>query len=152
MKGRVLGYNPSQKTGVITGEDGRRYKFSEDNWESPEMPTVNVGVDFEIIDGHAVEIYHTNISSSNDSQQVGEKNRFTAGILAILLGALGIHKFYLGHTGLGILMLVLCIIFIWTWFVPFVLTLIGVIEGIIYLTKTDEQFYETYELNRKAWF
>ena len=85
-------------------------------------------------------------------QQIGEKNKFTAGILAILLGGLGIHKFYLGHTGPGIVMLVLFILFIWTFMVPFVLGIIGIAEGVIYLTKTDEEFYETYEVNRKAWF
>ena len=60
------------------------------------------------------------------------KSRTTAGILAILLGYLGIHKFYLGKIGMGILYLA----FFWTG-VP---AIIGIVEGIIYLTQTDQQF------------
>lgn len=64
------------------------------------------------------------------------KDRVTAGILAILLGGIGIHKFYLGKIGQGILYL----IFFWT-VIP---AIIGLIEGIIYLTKTDEEFQALY--------
>jgi TM2 domain-containing membrane protein YozV len=64
------------------------------------------------------------------------KDRATAGILAILLGWIGAHKFYLGETGLGILYL--C--FFWTG-IP---AIVGLIEGIIYLTKTDEEFQRQY--------
>lgn len=60
------------------------------------------------------------------------KSRVTAGILAILLGGLGIHKFYLGRTGLGIIYL----IFFWT-YIPAIL---GLIEGIIYLISSDNSF------------
>jgi TM2 domain-containing membrane protein YozV len=60
------------------------------------------------------------------------KSRTTAGILAILLGGFGVHKFYLGKIGMGILYFV----FAWTG-VP---SIIGIIEGIIYLTQTDQAF------------
>jgi TM2 domain-containing membrane protein YozV len=64
------------------------------------------------------------------------KSKTTAGILAILLGGIGAHKFYLGKVGLGILYLVFC----WT-YIPAIL---GLIEGIIYLTSSDEKFYYKY--------
>lgn len=64
------------------------------------------------------------------------KSKTTAGILAILLGGIGAHKFYLGKIGLGILYLVFC----WT-YIPAIL---GLIEGIIYLTSSDEKFYYKY--------
>lgn len=64
------------------------------------------------------------------------KSKVTAGVLAILLGGFGIHKFYLGKTGMGILYLVFC----WTG-IPEV---IGLIEGILYLTATDEDFQTKY--------
>jgi TM2 domain-containing membrane protein YozV len=60
------------------------------------------------------------------------KSRVTAGVLGLLLGGLGIHKFYLGNAGLGILYL----LFFWT-FIP---AIIGFIEGIIYLVQSDEEF------------
>ena len=64
------------------------------------------------------------------------KNRVLAAVFAILLGGLGIHKFYLGRIGQGIIYLVFC----WT-FIP---ALIGFVEGIIYLTMTDEAFNAKY--------
>jgi TM2 domain-containing membrane protein YozV len=60
------------------------------------------------------------------------KSKVAAGLLAIFLGGLGIHKFYLGKVGMGILYLVFC----WT-YIPGIL---GVIEGIIYLCSNDENF------------
>jgi len=60
------------------------------------------------------------------------KSRVAAGILGILLGGLGVHKFYMGKIGMGILYLVFC----WT-FIP---GLVGLVEGIIYLCETDEKF------------
>ncbi|MEE9323331.1 MAG: TM2 domain-containing protein [Candidatus Aenigmarchaeota archaeon] len=71
------------------------------------------------------------VASSN-----GERDRMAAALLAIFLGGFGIHKFYLGKTGMGILYLLFC----WT-FIP---AIVGFIEGIIYLTKSDAQFTEQY--------
>jgi TM2 domain-containing membrane protein YozV len=65
-------------------------------------------------------------------QPQSNKDRTTAAILALLLGGVGAHKFYLDESGLGILYL--C--FFWTG-VPAV---IGIVEGIIYLTKSDQEF------------
>ncbi|MBX0322748.1 TM2 domain-containing protein [Halomicroarcula sp. F13] len=75
----------------------------------------------------------TDAGESGDGRDV---DRVTAGIFAILLGGLGVHHFYLGNVGLGVLYL--C--FSWT-FIP---ALVGVIEGIVYLTKTDEEFQRQY--------
>ncbi|MHA1745887.1 MAG: NINE protein [Promethearchaeota archaeon] len=60
------------------------------------------------------------------------KDRMVAGILALLLGGLGVHKFYLENIGAGLLYLCFC----WTG-IP---EIIGFIEGIIYLTESDEEF------------
>ena len=64
------------------------------------------------------------------------RNRVTAALFAILLGGFGVHKFYLGKTGQGFLYLIFC----WT-FVPAV---IAFIEGIIYLTLSDQAFQKQY--------
>lgn len=64
------------------------------------------------------------------------KSKTAAGLLAVFFGGIGVHKFYLGKTGLGILYL----LFSWT-FVPAV---VGLIEGIIYLSSSDEGFYYKY--------
>lgn len=62
----------------------------------------------------------------------GGKNKIAAGILAILLGGLGIHKFYMGQIGKGIVYLIFC----WTC-IPAIL---GLIEGICILTEDDTKF------------
>ena len=73
-----------------------------------------------------------------------ESKKVVAGILAILLGGFGIHKFYLGYTVPGIIMLVLAC--------TGISGIIGIVEGIIYLTKSDEEFIETYQVGKKEWF
>lgn len=70
--------------------------------------------------------------------------------MAILLGSLGIHKFYLGYTKSGVIMLLVSLL---TFGIgAAVMEVIGIIEGIIYLTKTDQEFYQTYEAQQKEWF
>ena len=78
------------------------------------------------------------------------KNHIVAGVLAILLGTLGVHKFYLGYSKEGIIMLLVTLL---TFGIGAgVMAIIGLIEGIIYLVKTDEDFYYTYVLGNKPWF
>lgn len=75
-----------------------------------------------------------------------ENKKLVAGILGILLGYLGIHKFYLGYTKEGIIQLVATVV------TCGIAGIIGFIEGIIYITKTDAEFYNTYQVGRKPWF
>jgi len=77
-------------------------------------------------------------------------NKIAAGVFGILLGALGIHKFILGYTGAGLILLLVTIL---TCGIAWPVThLIGLIEGIIYLAKSDEEFVRTYVDGRKEWF
>ena len=84
----------------------------------------------------------------------GENKKILAGILAIFLGGFGIHKFILGYTKEGVIMLAVTIIIgaITCGIASPAVWLIGLIEGIIYLTKTDEEFYATYQAGSKPWF
>lgn len=84
----------------------------------------------------------------NTTQQTirPESKRIIAGILAIVIGSLGVHKFVLGYTREGLLQILLTVI------TCGVGSIVSFIEGIIYLTKTDEEFYQTYQVNKKAWF
>ena len=81
-----------------------------------------------------------------------EKVRLAAGILAILLGGFGVHKFYLGYTKQGVIMFLMAIPGFMLVFPLFVTVIISISEGIIYLTKTDQAFYDTYEANQRVWF
>ncbi|GAA5101380.1 NINE protein [Chryseobacterium ginsengisoli] len=85
-----------------------------------------------------------NEKQGNYNQPYKSEKKVTAGILAILLGAFGVHKFYLGYTKAGILQILLSLLCLGG--------LIGLIEGIIYLTKSDEEFDRTYVQNQKEWF
>ncbi len=78
---------------------------------------------------------------SNDASK-----KVTAGVLGILLGAWGIHKFFLGYTKEGVIQLVATLL------TCGFAGIIGFIEGIIYLTKSDEEFVKTYIEGRKGWF
>lgn len=87
-----------------------------------------------------------------------ENKKILAGILGILFGGLGVHKFILGYnkeggillgaTLVGILLSCVGIGILFVW-IP---GLIGFIEGIIYLTKSDAEFYNTYQVGKKSWF
>ncbi|MCE2817815.1 MAG: TM2 domain-containing protein [Ilumatobacteraceae bacterium] len=85
-----------------------------------------------------------------------KKEKVAAGLLAIFLGGLGIHKFYLGgkqQKTAGIIMLVVWVVGFCLFFVgPIVIGIIAFIEGIIYLTKDDAEFQATYGDGDKAWF
>lgn len=81
------------------------------------------------------------------------KSKVAAGLLAIFLGSLGIHKFYLGYTVQGIIMLLITIIGSLLFGLgPAVMEIISLIEGILYLTKSDAEFQYTYVRHYKGWF
>ena len=88
----------------------------------------------------------------------GDNKKIMVGVLAILFGQLGVHKFILGYQKEGIIMLVATVIgyitmcFIIGSFIVMATAIVGLIEGIIYLTKSDEEFYNTYQVGRKPWF
>lgn len=77
-------------------------------------------------------------------------SKLPAGICGILLGGFGVHKFILGYTGTGMLMLLVSVLSCGA-LCPLV-SLIGLIEGIIYLTKTDDEFIRLYVDGSKEWF
>jgi TM2 domain-containing membrane protein YozV len=84
----------------------------------------------------------------------GDNKKVLAGVLAIILGPLGVHKFILGYNKEGIILLAITLVVgFFTCGVGVGLTgIIGLIEGIIYLTKSDEEFYNTYQAGKKPWF
>ena len=81
-----------------------------------------------------------------NSKLPGAEKKITVGIVGILLGGLGIHRSILGDTKGGILRIVITLITCGAG------SIIGLIEGIIYLTKSDEEFVELYINQKKGWF
>ncbi len=79
-----------------------------------------------------------------------DNKKLVAGLLGIFLGAFGVHKFYLGYKKEGLILLLVTVL---TCFMAGSITgIIGIIEGIMYLTKSDEDFTATYVDGQKAWF
>jgi len=81
-----------------------------------------------------------------DWKAMGADKKLTAGLCGILVGSLGIHKFILGYTTEGIIQIVISVVTCGMG------GIVGLIEGIIYLTKSDEEFVKTYIQNKRGWF
>ena len=106
----------------------------------------------------------TQQSASQHSQQppvqphyappVASRDHVAAGLLAIFLGFLGIHKFYLGYNTQGFIMLSIALIggLLSFGLVMGVVWIIGVVEGIVYLTKSQSEFERLYIYNKREWF
>lgn len=88
------------------------------------------------------------------SKPPGADKRLAAGICGILLGSLGVHKFILGYSTEGVITLLVSLVggFVTCGISTLAMNIIGIVEGIIYLTKSDEEFSQTYILNKKGWF
>lgn len=88
------------------------------------------------------------------SQVVRTKDHVAAGLLGIFLGFFGIHKFYLGYYSTGFIILAVTIVgsLLTLGLAGGVMTLIGIIEGIIYLVKSQTDFEQLYVFNKREWF
>ena len=151
MRGKVLSYDDYTGSGLISGDDGVRYTFTRGGLMGGAREAFpGSQVDFEIADGVATNIYITSGASLNLS---GDKNRIVAALLALFLGWLGIHKFYLGKNTAGIIM-ALCGTIGWVLFAipPMIVGVIAFIEFIIYLVKSDGDFHRDYVAGNKSWF
>ncbi len=94
------------------------------------------------------------------AKPVGADKKLAAGLCGILLGSFGVHKFILGYQQEGFILLGVTLV---AWVITivtcgigtplvFIPSIIGIIEGIMYLTKSDEEFVQTYIVNKKPWF
>jgi TM2 domain-containing membrane protein YozV len=91
-----------------------------------------------------------NPNALTDWKTLGADKKIVAGILAILVGSLGVHKFVLGYTTEGVIMLLVTVLT--CGIAGVVMSVVGIVEGIMYLTKSDEDFVRTYIQNKKGWF
>jgi TM2 domain-containing membrane protein YozV len=87
---------------------------------------------------------------SQEWQKRGADKKVVAGICGILLGTFGVHKYILGYQTEGIIMLLVSVLS--CGMLALVMQVIGIVEGIMYLTKSDEEFVRTYVEGRKGWF
>lgn len=145
MRGQVLGVDTRTGDGIVAGEDGRRYSFRPDDWAARGEPAVGMMVDFETHERRALTLFPVPgtvpaPAPAGYSAEGASRNRFVAAILAFLLGPLGIHRFYLGRVGTGIVMLLLSVTVVGLLLtVPWAL-----IDMIRFLVMSDRDFAERY--------
>lgn len=81
---------------------------------------------------------------TQQTQVKAEVSRIAAAVIGVFCGSVGIHRFYMGHTNAGIVYLVVGVVTAGT-----VTSVVGLIDGIIYLLATDEEFAAKYLHNDK---
>ena len=114
--------------------------------------------------------YHPPLGSMSPPPHDFDRDRVSrikviAGVLGILLGGFGIHKFVIGAVVPGVIMLVVtllgtCLFVGAGWLMiglpcglgPAAMGVIGFVEGILYLTKSDEDFNRIYLVGKRGWF
>ncbi|PHS42232.1 MAG: hypothetical protein COB07_00395 [Sulfurovum sp.] len=141
MTGKILGFDITNNTGTVSGDDGKRYKFSKVDWKESVAPQKETKVDFDMgEDGTAKEIYQI-------TDKVAENNDALMGLLAI-----GI-TFFFGFIGTFVSRLVLAkqpiektIVPTLIHFVITMLALIPILGWIIYLIGTGYYMYKNYIL------
>ncbi len=186
MNGTILDYTVQTNSGLITGDDGNRYNFVGTEWKDEAIPNRGMRVDFEAQGGDAVAIYRAmpasgagGMGAALDGVLGSERTKLVAGLLGILLGWAGAHKFYLGmkrpammqlavggggvvlalvvgniFVALGIFGIGLFIgllMFAVGYIALMAAGILGLVEGIIYLSKSDEEFQTIYVTGQKQW-
>ena len=152
MRGQVLGVDFRTGEGIVSGQDGQRYRFAPEDWAHRGEPAIGIEVDFESANDRALSVFP--VPTAPGPRRAGppvavaapanDRNKYVAAVMAFVIGTLGIHRFYLGRTGSGIVMLVLTI------------TVIGLIisapwaliDTIRYLMMSDEEFAARYPRKR----
>ena len=141
MTGKILGFDTANNTGTVSGDDGKRYKFSKDDWKESVAPQKETKVDFDISeDGTAKEIYQV-------TDTAAENNDIMMGLIAI-----GI-TFFFGFIGTFVSRLVLAKQPVGKTIVPtlihFIITLLGLIPvlgWLLYIIGTGYYMYKNYIL------
>ena len=161
MNGRVLEYSVQTNSGAITGDDGNRYSFTGAEWKDQANPARGMRVDFDTDGRSAIGVYCA-LGTSSTGVASRSKDKMAAGLLAVFVGELGIHKFYLGYTKPAVIMLaitlggfVLAAAIVGELmgvFVFIAMKLIGLAESMIYLAKSDKEFERIYVTEQKHWF
>jgi TM2 domain-containing membrane protein YozV len=150
---RIIGVD-GQQYGPVTAEQMRRW-LSENRVNAQTLAQAEGSPDWKPLiafaefgaDLKAPPRFGTPPSATYDSRA---SNKIPAGVFGILLGSLGIHKFILGYTGAGLIMLLLTVLT--CGILGLVTHIIGIIEGIVYLTKSDQDFVRIYVDGRREWF
>lgn len=143
MRGQVLGVDRVSGEGQISGEDGLRYTFTPGDWSDSKGPAVGARIDFATEGTRALRIFRLpelQAEPAHRQPPANDRNKYVAALLAFFFGIFGIHRFYLGRNGTGVLMIVLSITIIGL----AVTGLWALIDTIRYLMMSDAEFAHRY--------
>jgi TM2 domain-containing membrane protein YozV len=142
MRGQVLGVDVATGDGQISGEDGLRYVFRPEDWTDRVGPSVGALIDFEVDGRQAKRIYRQPGSyTAKPAPLHPDRNKIVAALLAFFLGVFGVHRFYLGRIGSGVVMLLLTCTF-----VGVIITGVwAFIDFLRYLIMSDDEFARRYQ-------
>ncbi|WP_232473761.1 TM2 domain-containing protein [Sphingomonas sp. MA1305] len=147
MQGRVLGVDVRTGEGLVAGDDGRRYRFSQQDWATRGEPAIGMTVDFDVDQDRALSVFPlpgeqrgVTTLPPRPRPPEADRSKIVAALLALFLGTLGIHRFYLGRTGSGIAMLVVSLTVIGL----FVTGIWAFVDAIRYLLMSNREFAARY--------
>lgn len=147
MRGQILGVDARTGDGLVAGDDGRRYAFRPEDWAHRGEPAIGLQVDFETDAHRARSLFPVPgaahlpaVPSSSPAAVRTDRNKLIAALLALFLGPLGVHRFYLGRNGSALAMLVMSMTM-----VGLIVTLPwSLIDMIRYVGMSDEEFTTRY--------
>lgn len=142
MRGQVLGVDVTTGDGQISGEDGQRYVFKPEDWADRVGPSVGAHIDFEVEGRSARRIYRLpGTYAAKPTAPRSDRNKIVAALLAFFLGVFGVHRFYLGRIGSGVVMLILTCTF-----VGVIITGVwAFVDFLRYLIMSDAEFAARYQ-------
>ncbi|HEX4695951.1 TM2 domain-containing protein [Sphingomonas sp.] len=142
MRGQVLGVDVTTGDGQISGDDGQRYVFKPDDWNDRVGPSVGALIDFDLDGRNARRIYRQPGSHAVAPAAVRtDRNKVVAALLAFFLGVFGVHRFYLGRIGSGVVMLILTCTVVGV----LVTSIWAFVDFIRYLVMSDAEFNARYQ-------
>lgn len=141
MTGKILGFDIASNEGTISGDDGKRYKFTKETWKDTQAPTKELRVDFDVNEGgEAHDIYTVrNVQKENSNTLMG----LLAVGITFFFGFIGtfVSRLVLAKQSAGQTIAPTAIHFIVT-----LLVLVPVIGWIVYLGGTVYYMIKNYQL------
>ena len=140
---------PSQQASDVWGQtyrqvNGQAYQQSQGSWQANQAYTPP----------YTQQPYGQPYQQPCAQAAPNTKDHVAAGLLAIFLGSLGIHKFYLGYNTPGFIMLAVTIVgsIFSLGIAGLAMVVISIVEGVLYLSKSQTEFEQIYVFNKKEWF